>query len=116
MNQGPHHHDAAAAHEMLGHVEYLWSEDSEEEDENNLQSSFWDLYGRDKTIVRRRKGKSHAEKAAVHYQRALDILELNELDEEDGDDNSFIFEGSRGVLTASCTRLLQDFDPVEAKL
>lgn len=94
MDRGSLHPDVAATHEMLGHVEYFLAEnlknDSFEGNLVRLDEGDDGLLGGNLTIMEHRdkngqcfsssQGKSHYEKAAMHYQTALDILDAKELD------------------------------------
>jgi tetratricopeptide (TPR) repeat protein len=94
MDCGSLHPDVAATHEMLGHVEYFLAEnlknDSFEGNLVRLDEGDDGLLGGNLTIMEHRdkngqsfsssQGKSHYEKAAMHYQTALDILDAKELD------------------------------------
>jgi len=94
MDRGSLHPDVAATHEMLGHVEYFLGENKKNGSfEGNLvrlDEGDDGLLGGNLTIMENpdkdgqsslsSRGKSHYEKAAMHYQTALDILDAKELD------------------------------------
>ena len=92
MDRGSLHPDVAATHEMLGHVEYFLAENKkndnfegslvrlDEGDDGLLGGNLTIMENPDKDGQPSSGGKSHYEKAAMHYQNALDILDAKELD------------------------------------
>ena len=92
MDRGSLHPDVAATHEMLGHVEYFLAENKkndnfegslvrlDEGDDGLLGGNLTIMENPDKDGQPSSGGKSHYEKAAMHYQTALDILDAKELD------------------------------------
>ena len=93
MDRGSLHPDVAATHEMLGHVFYFLAENSKNDDFEGslvrLDEGADGLLGGNLTIMEKEadnqgqssssQGKSHYEKAAMHYQTVLDILDAKEL-------------------------------------
>jgi len=93
MDRGSLHPDVAATHELLGHVEYFLGENKKNDNfEGNLvrlDEGDNGLLGGNLTIMENpdkddqsplsSRGKSHYEKAAMHFQTALDILDAKEL-------------------------------------
>eukprot|EP00986_Skeletonema_menzelii_P006524 scaffold2481_cov145-Skeletonema_menzelii.AAC.3 len=93
MDRGSLHPDVAATHEMLGYVEYFTAENKKNDDFEGslvrLDHGADGLLGGNLTIMENpdkdgqspssSRGKSHYEKAAMHFQTALDILDAKEL-------------------------------------
>jgi hypothetical protein len=93
MDRGSLHPDVAATHEMLGHVFYFMAENTKNDDFEGslvrLDEGANGLLGGNLTILEKEadnqgqssssQGKSHYEKAAMHYQTVLDILDSKEL-------------------------------------
>ena len=92
MDRGSLHPDIAATHEMLGLVEFLLAEneknDNIEENVVELDEGHDGLVGGNLTIMEKPnkdnsnpsiRGRSHYEKAAMHFQTAMDILDAKEL-------------------------------------
>jgi hypothetical protein len=93
MDRGSLHPDVAATHEMLGHVFYFMAENTKNDDFEGslvrLDEGADGLLGGNLTIMEKEadnqgqssssQGKSHYEKAAMHYQTVLDILDAKEL-------------------------------------
>lgn len=93
MDRGSLHPDVAATHEMLGFVEYFLAEneknDSFEGNLIRLDEGDDGLLGGNLTIMENpdkdsqtpssSRGKNHYEKAAMHFQTALDILDAKEI-------------------------------------
>lgn len=93
MDRGSLHPDVAATHEMLGHVFYFLAENAKNDDFEGslvrLDEGANGLLGGNLTIMEKEadnqgqssssQGKSHYEKAAMHYQTVLDILDAKEL-------------------------------------
>jgi len=93
MDRGSLHPDVAATHEMLGFVEYFMAENEKNDNfEGNLvrlDEGDDGLLGGNLTIMENPnkgsqtpsscRGKNHYEKAAMHFQTALDILDAKEL-------------------------------------
>ena len=93
MDRGSLHPDVAATHEMLGHVFYFLAENSKNDDFEGslvrLDEGADGLLGGNLTIMEKEadnqgqssstQEKSYYEKAAMHYQTVLDILDAKEL-------------------------------------
>jgi hypothetical protein len=93
MDRGSLHPDVAATHEMLGHVFYFMAENTKNDDFEGslvrLDEGADGLLGGNLTIMEKEadnqgqssstQEKSYYEKAAMHYQTVLDILDAKEL-------------------------------------
>ena len=81
-------------HEMLGHVEYFMRiEDqddlipcSDDDCKGEGDSRSWNVVtaaDSERSSGKEKLGQVHADRAAMHYQSALDILDCNQLDWSD---------------------------------